>query len=296
MSKEVDKDYQVLMEEYEDALMRLVMYRVAQEDGKRLLQEAQELEESGFEVPKELDEKCLKLIKEGCASGTRSQGPSSEGPCEGNCQRRGLRLHHVVRAAVVALLAAVLLFCAAYAIHEDFRVGVLNFFLELRENGTWFSFQKGGMEDNGAYQPQASGVEGEFPFEFTYIPEGYELIKQKVYDLGSNGKRYYCGYSAIEDLPREFYFDISHISEVTGLVVDTEDAVVTEITIHGHDGWLIEKTDVTSQKQKIKYYWFDLAHGCSFNFSSLGISPEESKKILDGIMFPVDTTTRSRPQ
>ena len=63
MSNEIDKDYSALIEDYEDALMRLVMYRVAQEDGKRLLQEAQELDISGFEVPKELDEKCLKLIR-----------------------------------------------------------------------------------------------------------------------------------------------------------------------------------------------------------------------------------------
>lgn len=67
MSKEVDKDYEALMEDYEDAMMRLVMYRVAQEEGKRLLQEAEDLEKSGFEVPKELDEKCLKLIRDACA-------------------------------------------------------------------------------------------------------------------------------------------------------------------------------------------------------------------------------------
>lgn len=71
MSKEVDQDYQVLLENYEDALMRLVMYRVAKEDGKRLLEEAEELERSGFEVPKELDEKCLKLIHD---AGIRNKG------------------------------------------------------------------------------------------------------------------------------------------------------------------------------------------------------------------------------
>ena len=51
MSKEVDKDYEALVEDYEDALMRLVMYRVAQEDGKRLIQEAENLEKSGFAGP-----------------------------------------------------------------------------------------------------------------------------------------------------------------------------------------------------------------------------------------------------
>ena len=46
MSKEFDKEYEALVENYEDALMRLVMYRVAQEDGRRLLKEAEELENS----------------------------------------------------------------------------------------------------------------------------------------------------------------------------------------------------------------------------------------------------------
>lgn len=285
MGNEIDKDYSALIEDYEDALMRLVMYRVAQEDGKRLLQEAQELDISGFEVPKELDEKCLKLIREGCASEKRSKAASLEAAFEEPSPHRGLRLYAVVRAAVVAILAAVVLFCAAYALNEDFRVGVLNFFLELRENGTWFSFQKGGRKNNGAYQPQASGMEGEFPFEFTYIPEGYELIKQKVYDLGPEGKRYYCGYSAIEDLPREFYFDIGPISEGTGLLVDTEDAVVTEITIHGYDGWLIEKTEITSQRGKTVYFWLDLGKGYSYCFNSVGISPEENQKIFDGVVI-----------
>ena len=57
MSNEIDKDYSALIEDYEDALMRLVMYRVAQEDGKRLLQEAQELDISVFVGPMELDDK-----------------------------------------------------------------------------------------------------------------------------------------------------------------------------------------------------------------------------------------------
>lgn len=284
MSKDVDKDYEALMEDYEDAMMRLIMYRVAQEEGKRLLQEAEELEKSGFEVPKELDEKCLKLIREGCASETRSRVPSSEGTREEDSRRRGVRLYTVARAALIAILAAVVLFCAAYAVNEDFRVGVLNFFLELRENGTWFSFQNSGEGGNRGYQPQTSNTEEEFLFEFTYIPDGYELFDQEIYDYATR-KGYYCAYSATEDLPREFYFDICPISEGTGLLVDTEDAVVTEMTIHGHDGWLIEKKEVTSQRKKTMYFWFDLEKGYSYCFSSVGISPEENQKIFDGIVI-----------
>lgn len=285
MSKEVDKDYEALVEDYEDALMRVVMYRVAQEDGKRLIQEAENLEKSGFEVPKELDEKCLKLIRDACAPQERRQAPSEEGAFEGHSRRRGVRLYAVARAAVIAILAAVLLFCAAYAINEDFRVDVLNFFLELQENGTWFSFHSDGTGEGGSNLPQASSMEGDFPFEFTYIPDGYELFAQEIQNLGEREVRYYCAYSATEDQPREFYFDIRPISEGTGLFVDTEDALMREMTIRGHDGWLIEKTDTVSQRESVMYLWFDMALGYSFEFSSLGISPEESQKIFDGIVI-----------
>lgn len=285
MGKEVDRDYEELVENYEDAMMRLIMYRVAQEDGKRLLQEAEELEKSGFEVPKRLDEKCLKLIREGCASETRSPVPSEKGAGEGDSRRRGIRLYTIARAALIAILAAVVLFCTVYALNEDFRVGVLNFFLELRENGTWFSFQNSGEGGNRGYQPQTSNMEEEFPFEFTYIPEGYELFDREVYDFGSDGKGYYCGYFATEDAPHEFYFDICPISEGMELFVDTEDAVVTEITIRGYNGWLIEKMEVTSQREKVNYFWFDLAKKYSFSYSSVGISPEENQRIFDGIVI-----------
>ena len=45
----MDKEYEALLENYEDAMMRLVMYRMAQEDGKKLLEEAEQLEANGFE-------------------------------------------------------------------------------------------------------------------------------------------------------------------------------------------------------------------------------------------------------
>ncbi len=121
------------------------------------------------------------------------------------------------------------MFCAAFGLHEEFRVGVLNFLLELRESGMWFSLP-GGTE-GGADQAQ-----GEFPFAFTYIPDGYELFAQETYDCVPNKKGYCCTYFATEDPPHEFYFDICPFSEGTGLFVDTENAVVTEMTIRGHDG------------------------------------------------------------
>lgn len=132
----------------------------AREDAERLLAEAEALENSGFEVPKELDEKCLRLIKENCASEKRIQAPSSEGACMGASRRRGrVRLRTVLRAVVAAVLAAVLLFCGAYAANREVQVNVLRFFQKLDENGTWFYFQPDATGEAGPGAPTQSGTD-----------------------------------------------------------------------------------------------------------------------------------------
>lgn len=172
MSKKVDRHYDTLVEDYENALMRLVIYRMAREDAERLLAEAEALENSGFEVPKELDEKCLRLIKENCASEKRIQAPSEEGACMGASRRRGrVRLRTVLRAVAAAVLAAVLLFCGTYAANKEFRVNVLNFFQRLDENGTWFYFRSdatgeawpGALPQAGADRRAPAGLGASLP-------------------------------------------------------------------------------------------------------------------------------------
>lgn len=255
MGKNTDRNYEALVEDYEDARMRLIAYQAAQEGGGGLGQAAGELEEFGLEAPGERRLACGEIW-----------------------QGFGYRLYTAMRAVVIATLAASLVFCAAFGLHEGFRVGVLNFLLELRESGMWFS-RPGGTEGG------AGRAQGEFPFEFTYIPDGYELFDREIYVLGADEEGYYCGYFTTEDPPHQFYFDISPVSEGTGLFVDTENAVVTEMTIHGHDGWRIEKTEFTSQRAHVTYFWMDLEKGYTFHYSSVGISPEENQKIFDGIVM-----------
>ena len=284
MSKEFDKEYEALVENYEDALMGLVMYRVAQEDGRRLLKEAEELENSGLEVPKELDEKCRKLIQAGCAPGHNPRAPAMAG-ARNNKPSRRLSLERVGQIFVAAILAAVLLFCVAYAANEQFRVDVLNFFLELQENGTWFSF---GSEESGEVQPILPGnslADGEFPFEFTYIPDGYELVLQRAQDFGKMGIQYTARYERLDEDYNNFFFDICPIDSGDGMLVDTENAEVINTTIHGHDGWIIKKVDVPSGRECTMYLWFDLENGYSYEYCSIGISDNELQKIFDGIVI-----------
>lgn len=284
MNHETDREYEALVENFEDALMRLVMYQVAQEDGKRLLEEMEELENSGFEVPRELDEKCIKLIQSACAPKERKQVPASAGTCKNESPRR-LRLYTVGRVMVAAILAAVVLFCVAYAANEQFRVNVLNFFLELRENGTQFFFGPG---RSGDVQPNLSGTsvsDGEFPFEFTYIPEGFELIMHEVHDMEETGVDFFSRYALPDDEYSNFLFEICPINNGTGMFVDTENADVTNTTIHGYDGWIIKKVDGPSGKECTTYLWFDLENAYSFSYCVIGISDNELQKIFDNLVI-----------
>lgn len=284
MNNNTDQEYEALMENYEDALMRIVMYRVAQEDGKQLLEEMEELENSGFEVPRELDEKCIKLIHSACAPKERKQVPALAGTCKNESPRR-LRLYKVGRMLVVAILAAVLLFCVAYAANEQFRVNVLNFFLELRENGTQFFFGPGGSGDR---QPDLSGtsaIDGDFPFEFTYIPEGFELIVQEVQDMKENGTGFFSQYERSDDEYSNFFFSITPISEGTGLFIDTEDAIITDVKINGFDGLLIQKEEPLFGKECCMYFWLDLEGRFKYVYNSVDIPQEQSREIFEGIVL-----------
>lgn len=280
----MDKEYEALLENYEDAMMRLVMYRVAQEDGRKLLEEAEQLEADGFEVPKELDEKCLKLIRDAAAGRQPKQFLNKTSANTGRT-RSHPRLRMVGRMALAAVLAATLMFTVAYAASPEFRAGVLRVITKVEEFGTEFFFRSDAPATPMPDESSPLVLKDGMPFEFTYIPEGYELLLREAYDRGANGTMYQCIYSYPNDDENNFDFLIRPISEGTGLAVDTEDAIVTHMEIHGTDGQLIQKTDILSGKERITYLWFDLDNKLMFRYNSIGILPSESQKIFDGIVI-----------
>lgn len=283
----MDNEYEALLENYEDAMMRLIMYRVAQEEGKRLLEEAEQLEESGFEVPKELDEKCLKLIRE--ASAAEKKQPlkllSEENHSETRT-RSHPRLRRVGRTVLVAVLAAVLLFSVAYAASPAVRAGVLDFFTKVEEFGTTYFFYSGETTPPAPSEAGPLTLKDGMPFEFTYVPDGYEVLLREAYDWGSLGVMYQWAYYApnIDDGQNNFDFEVSPLTEGT-LYVDTEDATVTDVKIHGYDGQLIQKVYALNDKESITYLWFDFENKLLFRYTSIGISFDESQKIFDGIVL-----------
>lgn len=280
----MDKEYEALLENYEDAMMRLVMYRVAQEDGKKLLEEAEQLEADGFEVPKELDEKCLKLIRDASAGRKPKQFLNKTNAKTGRT-RSHPRLRMVGRMALAAVLAAALLFTVACAASPEFREGVLQFFTRVEEIGTYFNFYSNSTDTPAPSASSPLIIKDGMPFEFTYIPEGYEINTREAFDGGVFGTDYLCIYVDPNNDPNSFIFEINCIGEETGVLLDTEDAQVTEMKIRGYDGYHIQKIHSNSGRNIISYVWLDLENKLMFQYTSIGVSAEESSRIFDSIVI-----------
>lgn len=260
-------------EQYEDDILAFLMDGMLEEEGRALLEENERLNaDPAAAIPAELDERCRALLQ-------------SAFPDEPLKKPERVTWKIMKRVLIAAVLAATL-FATAYAAVPEFRAGVLNFWTEVKEIGTYFFFYSSG-EGTPAPTPAPSSplvIKDGMPFEFSYVPEGYEPFMTEARDEGI-GMDYICAYCKPNDDPNNFSFEIEPLSEDAGLLVDTEDAQVTEMKIRGFDGYRIEKIHSRSGRQRIMYLWFDLENKLIFFYDSVGVLPEESQKIFDGIVI-----------
>jgi len=252
-----------------------------EEEGRALLEENEQLNaDPAAAIPAELDERCRALL--------RSAFPDEP------LKKPERVTWKIMKRVLIAAVIAATLFATAYAAVPEFRAGVLNFWTEVKEIGTFFHFFSSG-EDTPAPTLASSSpliVKDGMPFEFSYVPEGYELLRREMRDHGENGISYYCSYGYPNDDANNYFFHIMPTPGGTNLFVDTEDAVVTELEIHGFEGYLIQKTDSLSGRECVDYLWFDLENELTFCYSSIGIPLEESQRIFDGIViYGYDTDT-----
>lgn len=278
----MDKEYEALLENYEDAMMRLVMYRMAQEDGKKLLEEAEQLEANGFEVPKELDEKCLNLIRSASAERKPRLNRTNTNT---DHARSHPRLRMAVRTALAAVLAATLMFTVAYAASPEFRAGVLQFFTKVEEIGTHFFFYSNGSATPEPDASNPSTINDGLSVKFTYIPDGYEKYEEFALEHGEDAIHYLFSYIDKHDEINNFSLEILPVGENSSVIVDTEDATVQSTIIHGYSGMLIEKTDAFTERNQVQCVWINETDKLFYSYFSLGISSDESQKIPNSIVI-----------
>lgn len=203
-----------LQEQYEEAAFSLLMDQYAEEEGKRLLLEFEEAERKGDvpEIPPELDEKCLQLIK-----GTFAK------------KRRKDRIRRIAR-KLTSAAALVLLFlglATTLVMSVDaIRIPVMNFFLY---NETQYSSLFLGEDRNPVpFQENITSKIKSAP-----LPSDYELIIDRSED---NGTFFLC-YQNTEGHLISF---TTYLPDCA-LNYDTENIVQTELTIYDHPAFFIVK-------------------------------------------------------
>jgi len=261
-------------ERYEDDILAFLMDGLLEEEGRALLEENERLNaDPAAAIPAELDERCRALL----------QSAFPDKPL-----KRPKRVTWtVLKRVLVAAVIAATLFVTAYAAVPEFRVGVLNFWTEVEKIGTHFYFYSSG-EKTPAPTPAPSSplvLKDGMPFEFTYIPDGYEKYEEFALAFGENATHYLCSFNDKHDEINNFSLEILPVGENSSVIVDTEDATVQNTTIHGYSGMLIQKTDAFTGRNQVQCVWVDERDKLFYSYFSLGISAEESQKIFDGIVI-----------
>ena len=264
---------------YEDDILAFLMDGMLEEEGRALLEENERLNaDPAAAIPAELDERCRALL--------RSAFPDEP------LKKPERVTWKIMKRVLIAAVIAATLFATAYAAVPEFRAGVLNFWTEVKEIGTYFYFYSNSTDTPAPSASSPLIIKDGMPFEFTYIPEGYEINTREAFDGGVFGTDYLCIYVDPNNDPNSFIFEINCIGEETGVLLDTEDAQVTEMKIRGYDGYHIQKTHSISGRNIISYAWLDLENELMFQYSSIGIPSEESQRIFDGIViYGYDTDT-----
>lgn len=255
---------------YEDDILAFLMDGLLEEEGRALLEENERLNaDPAAAIPAELDERCRALLQ-------------SAFPDEPLKKPERVTWKILKRVLIAAVIAATLFVTACAAVPE-FRAGVLRVITNVTDFGTEFFFRS-----DSPSTPVPSGslvIKDGMPFEFSYVPEGYEQILREACDQGANGTIYEWAYGYPNDDPNNFDFQVSPVSEGLGLFVDTEDAVITDVQVWGFDGQLIRKTNTSSGRECITYLWFDLENQLMYCYNSVGIPFKESQRIFDGIVI-----------
>ena len=177
-----------------------------------------------------------------------------------NNRRHSLTTAGKVAAAVLIITLAGL---AAVTIGADaIRSYFLNFILDEGAPSTSFNFTGKDIHLGEDYELYPTSGQ----YELVYVPDGFELVDKDL----SNEKHTYYQYESSESC--WFGFHADPLEGNYG--VDTEDAVIENITISGYDAILISKEDVRI------LVWFN-----SYNaFNICGdISRDEMIKIAENV-------------
>lgn len=221
-----------LYEQYEDAVFALLMDKVAEENGKKLLQQNEELlADPDAAVPKALSRRCLRTIEK---AHRKSQWKAA-----------AKKVTRALNRVALWILVPLFLFGTAFAASETVRVKTLNFLITNFEFGTEFR-----IENTASATPQQQSMT---PVVDDCIPSDYDLISQSSTSLSE-----VFLYTNASD--SEVSIIIYTLEKLNGAIsIDTEDDEVWYNTIDDQSVMYVQKadtyqavwTDVENQKMYV---------------------------------------------
>ncbi|GIQ63402.1 hypothetical protein PACILC2_19700 [Paenibacillus cisolokensis] len=241
-----------LQEEYEDIKIKLLMTRFAELEGKKLIEENEELSKESFYLPSAKEKQ--RFIRRLNFHFTLF-----------NFKRVAKRLFHK-RFRKIAIFTPVflILLLTTFLSVEAFRVKLLNLYIQIEKEYTTIR-----LEEEMNQLPVHLQIEWNNAYVPTKVPEGYHItgvssnqnIKSIEYENESQG-----------------FIMFQQNNRNSGINVDTEGAdEVSRLTLHGHDGLFVHKKDVMT------VVWKDEAHLFLILGSSTDLSKEEMIEMAQSV-------------
>lgn len=228
MSDERRKD---LIDEYEEAALKLLLDEYAEVDGERLMQEYEEAEKNGQveDVPEDLDKKCRHIIQESFAKKAREKQI-----------KKSIRV-----LGRVAVLVLVLMGIAATTVLsvDALRVPVLNYFLQ---HSTRYS----SITLNAQNETDYANIENIKECLSYCVPEQYELTSENI--SNHNTMEFLYQDRDKHTISLMVAFESGQVS------IDDENVEMESVTLNGKEAFFVDKDG-------LQLIWSDAEKNMSYN-------------------------------
>lgn len=240
-----------LYENYEDALFALLMDRVAQEEGERLIEENERLQnDPAAAVPESIDQKSRETIRRAFARHRR--------------YRHGAGWY--LSKIAVAILAAILLFVTAYAAIPEVRLWTIEVLLKSSDVDTRLAMSSDDLGTRRADKEEqllAGYTLPDISDDYTVTDQGVTSREAWIMYSHENGSIIRININSYET---EF--------------LDSEDSDASEpIEVHGYSGILVEKDDAAYAS------WYDSDQEKVISLYTTGIGKEMALSCAQQIIF-----------
>ena len=248
-----------LYEQYEDSLFRLLMERVAEEEGRKAMEENSRLQEDlSAEVPEALYKKGLRIVRHGVAAHQyRAAGKTA------------IRL---VSKVAIIVMVLVLSLTVAFAVSPAMQSTVARWAIKHYSDHTEFSItnrDEGNTPKQGSIDEDGVWSGSKLDVNIGWIPDGMELVNREN-DSQSQ-------WLILRGNNRKVLVLLDYIGEGK-TAVDTENATVSFITVR-------EKTALLVSSESDYYRVFIPISELEgyLLLSSEGLSEEEFLKVAESI-------------